>query len=374
MTDSAIDIAASDIAGRSLALCVVGPLPPPAGGMANQCQQLAALLRAEGMSVEVVRNNADYRPRWVGRIPVLRAAFRLVPYLARLWFAVGRANVVHVLANSGLAWHLFAAPAVWIARARGVPVIVNYRGGNAERFLAGTRGIVLATLRMASARVTPSAFLQGVFAKHSLDALVVPNIVDLSRFSPVAPRTLGDAPHLLVARHLEAIYDVATALRAFAVVRRQLREARLTIAGSGPEKARLEALAAELGLTAAVRFAGPIDNADMPELLRSADCMLNASTIDNMPVSILEAHASGVPVISTDAGGIRDMVHHGTSALLVPVGDAAAMAAQALRVLTEPELRARLRTGGLERSERYAWSRVREQWLHVYRGVRHGTR
>lgn len=102
--------------------------------------------------------------------------------------------------------------------------------------------------------------------------------------------------------------------------------------------------------------------------------MLNASTIDNMPVSILEAHASGVPVISTDAGGIRDMVHHGTSALLVPVGDAAAMAAQALRVLTEPELRARLRTGGLERSERYAWSRVREQWLHVYRGVRHGTR
>lgn len=374
MTDSAIDIAASDIAGRSLALCVVGPLPPPAGGMANQCQQLAALLRAEGMSVEVVRNNADYRPRWVGRIPVLRAAFRLVPYLARLWFAVGRANVVHVLANSGLAWHLFAAPAVWIARARGVPVIVNYRGGNAERFLAGTRGIVLATLRMASARVTPSAFLQGVFAKHSLDALVVPNIVDLSRFSPVAPRTLGDAPHLLVARHLEAIYDVATALRAFAVVRRQLREARLTIAGSGPEKARLEALAAELGLTAAVRFAGPIDNADMPELLRSADCMLNASTIDNMPVSILEAHASGVPVISTDAGGIRDMVHDGTSALLVPVGDAAAMAAQALRVLTEPELRARLRTGGLERSERYAWSRVREQWLHVYRGVRHGTR
>ena len=374
MTDSAIDIAASDIAGRSLALCVVGPLPPPAGGMANQCQQLAALLRAEGMSVEVVRNNADYRPRWVGRIPVLRAAFRLVPYLARLWFAVGRANVVHVLANSGLAWHLFAAPAVWIARARGVPVIVNYRGGNAERFLAGTRGIVLATLRMASARVTPSAFLQGVFAKHSLDALVVPTIVDLSRFSPVAPRTLGDAPHLLVARHLEAIYDVATALRAFAVVRRQLREARLTIAGSGPEKARLEALAAELGLTAAVRFAGPIDNADMPELLRSADCMLNASTIDNMPVSILEAHASGVPVISTDAGGIRDMVHHGTSALLVPVGDAAAMAAQALRVLTEPELRARLRTGGLERSERYAWSRVREQWLHVYRGVRHGTR
>ena len=94
----------------SLRLCIVGPLPPPAGGMANQCEQLARLLARDGLAVEVVRTNAPYVPAWSGRLPVVRALFRLLPYLVRLWTAAGRAEVVHVFANSGWAWHLFAAP------------------------------------------------------------------------------------------------------------------------------------------------------------------------------------------------------------------------------------------------------------------------
>jgi len=62
-------------------VCVVGPLPPPSGGMGNQCQLLVRLLRSEGLDVELVQTNAPYRPAWVGGIAVLRAGFRLVPYL-----------------------------------------------------------------------------------------------------------------------------------------------------------------------------------------------------------------------------------------------------------------------------------------------------
>ena len=93
-------------------VCIVGPLPPPSGGMANQCEQLVRLLGGEGVQVELVRNNAPYRPAWISHVPVLRALFRLLPYLLALWRACGRAQVVHVFANSGWAWHLFAAPAL----------------------------------------------------------------------------------------------------------------------------------------------------------------------------------------------------------------------------------------------------------------------
>mgnify|MGYP001127173653 CR=1 FL=1 len=92
---------------------------------------LRQLLTAEGLSVSLVQTNAPYRPAWTGRIPMLRALFRLAPYLVRLWRATAEVDVVHVMANSGWSWHLFAAPAVRLASWRGTPVVVNYRGGEA---------------------------------------------------------------------------------------------------------------------------------------------------------------------------------------------------------------------------------------------------
>lgn len=350
-------------------VCIVGPLPPPSGGMANQCEQLARLLKAEGVVVEVVRNNPDYRPRWIGHVPVLRAFARLVPYLFALWRAAGRAEVMHVLANSGWAWHLFAAPAVWIARLRACPVIVNYRGGHADTFFARAPAHVLRTLGRASARVTPSSFLQRVFAQYGLDAEVVPNIIDLSRFKPAPGREFGRAPHLIVTRNLEPIYDIATAIEVFAEVRKVFEEARMTIAGTGPERDRLIAQAETLGLASALTFSGRIDNAEIPALYASADCMLNPSTVDNMPISILEALASGVPVVSTNAGGIPDMVEDGVSALLVPIGNAAVMAQATIRILSDRALADAQRAAGLADVARYAWPRVREQWFAVYRRV-----
>lgn len=348
-------------------LCLVGPLPPPSGGMANQCEQLLRLWQAEGLPVTLVRNNAPYRPRWVGRVPVLRAGFRLLPYLWQLWQAAGRSDVMHVLANSGWAWHLFAGPAVLIARLRGCAVIVNYRGGHADRFFSKAPGHVLRTLARVQLRVTPSAYLLRVFREHGLEAEVIPNIIDLNRFTPAPARDFGDAPHLIVTRNLEPIYDIATALRAFAQVRAVLRGARLTVAGSGPEMAALQALAQTLGVADAVHFSGRIDNAHIGALYASADCVLNPSTVDNMPISILESFASGVPVVSTDAGGIPDLLTHDVDGLLVPVGDADAMARAALSVLHDRSLADRLRHAGLATAQRYAWPRVRQQWLEAYR-------
>ena len=351
----------------ALRIAVVGPLPPPAGGMANQCQQLVQLLTSEGIDVELVRTNSPYRPEWVGNIPLLRAVFRLVPYLTRLWRSAGRVNVMHLLANSGWAWHLFAAPAVIVARMRSVPIIVNYRGGGADAFFASAPNHVLKMLAQASLCVTPSVFLQRVFTKYGLASTVIPNIIDLTRFFSSTHRVFGSAPHLVVTRNLEEIYDVATAIRAFFIIQATFPGARLTVAGTGPELTTLQALVCRLNLMDAVLFSGGIENVRMPALYASADCFLNSSTMDNMPIAILEAFASGVPVVSTNAGGIPDLVTHGVNGLLVPVGDDRAMAREALRVLAHPALAHDLRQAGLQEAQKYAWSQVRAKWLHAYR-------
>lgn len=347
-------------------VAIVGPLPPPAGGMANQCEQLLRLLGNERVQVEVVRTNAPYWPHWVGCVPHLRALFRLVPYLVGLWRALGRAQVVHLFANSGWSWYLVAKPALVLAGLRGRPLIVNYRGGQADEFLSAAPAWVQRDLRSAALCVTPSGFLRDVFGKYRIDAEIIPNVIDLERFRPQAAREFGTAPRLLVARHLEPIYDIATSLRAFAQLRGAYPGATLSVAGAGPERAMLESLAAELGLADAVRFVGRVDNRDMPALFAQADLMLNSSRVDNMPISLLEAMASGVPVVTTAAGGIPHMVRHEFSALIVPVGDARSLADAALRVLAEPELRARLRSNGLDDVRRYAWPAVRAQWHGAY--------
>jgi glycosyltransferase involved in cell wall biosynthesis len=347
---------------------LVGPLPPPAGGMANQTRQLAELLRREEASVVLVQTNAPYRPALAGRVPVLRAAFRLIPYLAGLWRTAGRSDVFHVMANSGWSWHLYAAPAIWVARARGVPVVVNYRGGEAAEFLARSARVVRWSMNRVTRLAVPSGFLEAVFLRHGMRAEVVPNIVDLARFHP-RDTAHAQAQHVLVARNLEALYDNATALRAFAAIVQRLPAARLTVAGSGPDEARLRALASELRLEGRVHFTGKLDRDAMARLYREADVVLNPSLADNMPNSLLEAMACGVPVVSTNVGGIPFMVRDGETALLVPPKNPQAMAAAAIRVLEDNTLRSALAQAGMADVERYTWPRVGPALAALYRSA-----
>jgi glycosyltransferase involved in cell wall biosynthesis len=129
------------------------------------------------------------------------------------------------------------------------------------------------------------------------------------------------------------MYDIATALRAFAILRKRFPDSRMTIAGSGPEAGALRTLAAGLGIADAVNFCGTVDRNRMAELYRSASVVLNPSRVDNMPNSVLEAMASGAPVVSTNVGGVPFIVRDGATALLVPPGDAEAMAQAAQRIL-----------------------------------------
>jgi glycosyltransferase involved in cell wall biosynthesis len=250
---------------------------------------------------------------------------------------------------------------------RRVPVIVNYRGGDAERFFAGSFRWIRPTLERADAVVVPSGFLEALFRRFGIVARVVPNVVDLARFNP--PLSAVSRPHIIVTRNLEPIYDIGTAIRAFRMIRERLPDAQMTIAGTGEELTTLRALAGELGATDALTFAGRIDNRDIPALYQSAALLLNPSTVDNMPISILEAWASGVPVVSTNVGGIPFLVDDGRNALLVEPRNPERLAEAALRVLTSPAVASSLAASGRLAVERFSWCKVRQEWFDVYRSL-----
>jgi glycosyltransferase involved in cell wall biosynthesis len=330
--------------------------------MAAQCATLVRMLRSEGVDARHVSTSPALGPV-LGRIPGLRTLARTAIFWCRLERVIRGADVVHVLGASYLYFFLCAAPAVWRARRAGKRTVLNYRGGAAPQFFARWSPVVRRVAALAHGVIVPSTFLVDVFRRLGIEAQVVPNIVDLGRFTFRRRMPLG--PRFLVARNFERIYDVETALHAVAGIRRRYPEASIVCAGDGVLRSELERTAAELGLER-VRFVGSVPHAEMPALYDAADILLNPSTVDNSPNSILEAFAAGLPVVTTDVGGVRHLVRHEHSGLLVPPRAPDAMADAALRLLDDSALAASLVDGGRRTVERFAWSASRAPLFRAY--------
>ena len=128
---------------------------------------------------------------------------------------------------------------------------------------------------------------------------------------------------------------------------------------------QLEELARELDLKQTT-FVGRVAFEKMPALYDAADIYLTATDLDNMPGSVIECLSCGLPVVTTDAGGVPYIVTHEETALIVPRGDHQALAASAIRLLEDNGLALRLSRNGRESCRRFTWPAVRNEWLQVY--------
>ena len=368
---------------------IVAPAPPPYGGMALQGQTLCELLRREGVGVEFVSTNPKLR--WpFSQIKGLRTLAESLVFLIYLCRGLRRAAVVHVLAASYLYFFLRVVPAVLLARLGGRRVIVNYRGGLAAPFFAAWGWMTQPILRLAHVIMVPSRFLERVFAEHGLRVQIIPNLVDLQHLSQESVSaddqaskmseeessqaskascrrlsTSNHAPRLLVTRNLEPIYNVRMALEAFAIIKTKYPNSRLDIVGTGQEESALKNWVDGKRLKDVV-FHGAVPNEQIPVFLKQADIFLNPSHADNMPISLLEAFACGVPVVSTRVGGIPDLVGEDKAALLVEPGNSAQMAEKIEEILTNPERAKRLTTYARDLCKAFTWEAIRDRLLTVY--------
>ena len=273
------------------------------------------------------------------------------------------ADVVHVFAASYASFLLAPLPAVIIAKLLGKPVVLNYHSGEAPDHLRRSAVARFVLRRLVDANVVPSPFLRDVFRSFEIDAEVVPNIVDLRRFTYRVRDPLR--PRLLCTRNFEPLYNLSCVLRAFAKIQAQYAAATLTLVGSGSQDITLRQEAAALRIEN-VTFAGRVAPSEMHRYYANADIYVQAPSIDNMPLSLLEAFASGLPVVSTNVGGVPSMLRHGSDGLLVADNDADALADRVIQLLVDPALATRLAESAHRTLTAYVWPVVRDGWLHAY--------
>jgi glycosyltransferase involved in cell wall biosynthesis len=205
-----------------------------------------------------------------------------------------------------------------------------------------------------------------VFREFGLAAIVVPNLVDLSQFRYRERAPLR--PHLVCTRGFSAYYSVDVVVRAFAIVKKEFPSAQLDLVGGGPLESQVRALVADLHLEG-VRFTGVASRQEIGKYYDQADIFINASWLDNMPVSVIEAFAAGTPVVTTSPESMPYLVDNGQTGLLSPVGDEKALADNVIRLLRDPQLAGELSQNAHYESQKYTWEAVRQQWLDTYRGV-----
>jgi glycosyltransferase involved in cell wall biosynthesis len=351
---------------RRHSVLLVAPQAPPYGGVALQAHLLERLIRADGIDAAFVASNLPFPDglRFCERIRGLRPFLRCAVMCVELWRKLRDAEVVHILACSWLYFFVVVCPAVVLARLRGKRVVLNYRGGEADAFFRRFAFAARPFFRLAHVVTAPSRFLVEIIGRRiGVPVRVVPNVANLDAFRFRARESFR--PRMLVTRHLMKLYDVESVVRAFAEVQKRYPEASLWIAGTGDQEPHLRRLVSAMGLPN-VEFRGYIPIEELPAVYDGRDILLNASRADNFPASLVEAAAAGLAVVSTDAGGIPYLFENEKTALLVPVGDWAALAAAVLRVLDDPELGPRLAREAHSQCSRYDWNSVRRVLYPLY--------
>lgn len=356
---------------KPLSVTIVAPSLRYVGGQAVQADLLRRHWKGDPeVSVTFVPIDPDLPRglRWILGIPYLRTLVRTPCFLSELWRGISRADIVHIFSASYSSFLLAPLPAWLLARLCGKNTLINYRSGEAPDHLQGSL-IARAVLRIADQIVVPSQYLVDIFRQYHVAAKVVPNVVDLGQMTyrtriPLRPR-------LLCTRMFEPYYQVDLVVRAFAEILKSFPEARLCLVGSGSLEKPIRALVVELGISN-VEFAGAVARHDIGRYYAQADIFINASQLDNMPVSILEAFACGTPVVTTAPDGMRYIVEHERTGLLCEPGDWRALAGNVFRLLQDPRLALRLAQNAHAESHRYQWDVVRGQWLEIYRSLQSG--
>ena len=346
-------------------VCIAGPFPPPFAGMEVQADMLVKKLTEDGVSVYPVPTNPQNlgRFKFILKIRFVRSIIQSVILIIALFRAIRHVDVIHILANSYLSFFLRACPSILIGRLYNKKIIVNYRGGAAEEFFRKWGFLAKPFLMLADAITVPSGFLQDVFWKFGVKTKIVPNISDLHQFK--YKKRAKVSPRLLVTRNLEEIYNNKCVIRAFEIVKRHFPQAQLVIVGSGSEEQLLKNMVKELQLSDVI-FTGKVNHDNIHQLYNDSDIMLNASNIDNMPISILEAFASGLPVVSTVAGGIPYLVKNGETGLLVPLDDHQQLAEKVIELINNNTLANTISENARKEAEKFSWDSVRRELFKVY--------
>lgn len=334
---------------------IIGPTPPPYHGMSIFTRQIlnSATVRAAYELVHL--DTADRRPSDnMGRFELTNVVLG-VSHAARLaWMMVRhRPSIVYVEVSQNTWAYVRDAVFITLGRALGGRVVTHLHGSDLRAFYERSNPAMRWLIRWTSRKLAGAAVL-GEELRGIYDGLVVPErihsvpngVPDPFPGGPTRRRAPGSAvtvSYLGTLTRRKGIFDFIDAAARLDV---PVGEARWVIAGewrSDDERAEAERRIAEAALEGRIAFMGRVDGDSKRRFFEETDLLVFPSTqAEGMPLVILEAMAAGVPVVSTDAGVVRDMVVDGRTGVVVPRGDVEALAEAIGRLVGNPKERERM--------------------------------
>jgi glycosyltransferase involved in cell wall biosynthesis len=346
-------------------VAIVSPFPPPYGGMALQAEKLYGKLSASGIQSFCVKSNVSFPGflRFLENVKGVRTVVRSIFFVSNL-FSLNEASVIHIFGASHWYFFLVVAPTVMMAHLMGKKIILNYRGGEVEEFFARWGFLATPFLTKAEIIAVPSHFLKEIFERVTKrEVIILPNIIDLETFQYRQRAALN--PNIVVSRQLEPRYNISCALKAFRIIKEVFPTAQLKVAGSGSQEHKLKAQLQEMSLQD-VNFLGSLSHQQLAHVYDQSDIMMNPSNSDNFPGSILEAFASGLPVVTTRVGGIPFMVKDGETGIMVAPDDHEGLAKGIISLIQNPELANTFSVNGRKVAEEYSWGKIKEVFFDMY--------
>jgi glycosyltransferase involved in cell wall biosynthesis len=346
-------------------------------GCLDEVGDLGRALLAEGFSVELYSRRGGFDP--------------ILPFKIARSVRRGRVDLVHAHQYTPffygvLAKILTGAPLIFTEHGRAYPDVAGIRRRVFNRFFSRLVNRVTAVslaVRESLDRVERGFDPESIEIIHNgIDLDLYPPLGDLQREE--ARRRLGlpaPAPVIGTVGRLHPVKNHALLLRAFRMVLFDHPEAVLVVVGDGPERVRLEALADDLGVRSAVRFLGT--RSDVGRILPAFDVFALSSFSEGMPMTLIEAMAASVPIVSTAVGGIAEIVRNGREGVLidgippfVDVGELEAseyvsqFALALKRVVAAPDWARQLAANARKRAEHeFALDRICRQYLALYEAI-----
>lgn len=331
---------------------VVGNLLSKSNGVRSVCEDLSWQLERSGWDVV---KTSTYLGRFRRLVDMVSTTFRY-----RNQYQVAQVNVY-----SGFAF-VWAEAVCWTLRRLSKPYVLTLHGGNLPSFAKRWPGRVQALLGSAKYVTTPSHYLLEQMSSYCERIEKLPNALDLSQYEYRYRPT--PSPKLVWLRSFHRIYNPALAPKVLFEVLREFPEAELTMIGPDRGDGSLQetkAAVSELGLDSRVHLVGGVAKSEVSRWLNVGDILLNTTDFDNTPISLMEAMACGLCVVTTNVGGIPYLVQNEQNALMVPPNDAPSMSAAVLRCLRDRQLASQLSRHGRETVEKFDWPVVLPQWKSV---------
>ncbi|MEM7344601.1 MAG: glycosyltransferase family 4 protein [Chloroflexota bacterium] len=324
------------------------------------CEELAQQLTENGWTVHTTSHQQN-------------RLVRLADMISTTWRRRSQYSVAQVDVYSGAAFR-WAEITCALLRRLGKPYILTLHGGNLPNFAKEATERVQKLLNSATAVTTPSNYLLEQMKPYRNDLQLIPNPLDLSAYSFKLQE--NPSPKFIWLRSFHSIYNPVLAIQVLAQVIKDFPDAHLTMVGPDKSDGSLQqvknAIEAE-GLMSHVTLQGRVEKTDVPKWLQRGDIFLNTTDVDNTPVSVMEAMACGLCVVSTNVGGLPYLLDDKQDALLVPPRDVEAMTQAITQILATPALARTLSHNAQMKARQFDWQVVMPQWEQLLHNVATGN-